>query len=122
MFKATRLRMLILAVVLGIAIASVAGITFSSSSAGDKNVVTAIRYSDVVRFTIENDRVEILRAEVFDLAGKRLYDSGPVMGNALDWAMTTEAGERVAHGVYLYVITAWDSGGQLLKSQVGKLA
>ncbi len=36
--------------------------------------------------------------------------------------MTTEAGERVAHGVYLYVITAWDSQGQLVKSQVGKLA
>ncbi|NIR18128.1 MAG: hypothetical protein GWN86_31230, partial [Desulfobacterales bacterium] len=61
-------------------------------------------------------------AEVFDLGGKRLFDSGPTMGNALDWAMTTEAGERVAYGVYLYVVTAWDSGGELLKSQVGKLA
>jgi hypothetical protein len=64
----------------------------------------------------------ILRAEVFDLGGKRLFDSGPVIGNALDWAMTTEAGERAAHGVYLYVITAWDSQGELVKSQVGKLA
>jgi len=42
------------------------------------------------------------------------------MGNALDWAMTTESGDRVAHGVYLYVITAWDSRGELVKSQVGK--
>lgn len=68
-------RLLALAVVLGIAVASVAGITFSSAES--KGVVTGIRYSDVVRFTIENDRGEILRAEVFDLAGKRLFGSGP---------------------------------------------
>jgi len=73
-----------------------------------------------VRFVVQNEQVSILRAEVFDLGGKRLFDSGPVMGNALDWAMTTESGERASHGVYLYVITAWDSQGQLVKSQVGK--
>jgi len=111
MLRVTRFRLLMLAVVLGIAVASVAGVTFSSNSAGDKNVVTAIRYSDAVRFTVQSDRVEILRAEVFNLSGKRLFDSGPTMGNALDWSMSTEAGERVAHGVYFYVITAWDSQG-----------
>jgi hypothetical protein len=107
MFRTTRLRMLMLAVVLGIAVASVAGITFSSTES--KGVVTAVRYSDVVRFTVQNDQVEIVRAEVFDLAGKRLFDSGPTMGKALDWNMSSESGERVAHGVYLYAITAWDS-------------
>lgn len=35
-------RLLALAVVLGIAVASVAGITFSSSSAADKAAVTAV--------------------------------------------------------------------------------
>ena len=58
--------------------------------------VTAVRYSDVVRFAVQNAQVEILRAEVFDLRGKRLFDSGPVMGNALDWNMSTEADEQVA--------------------------
>ena len=76
----------------------------------------------MVRFAVQNEQVAVLRAEVFNLAGKQLFDSGPTMGDTLDWAMTTEAGERVAHGVYLYVITAWDSQGQLVKSQVGKLA
>jgi hypothetical protein len=76
MVRLAKFRLLALAVVLGIAVASVAGITFSSSSAGDKGVVTAIRYSDAVRFTVQNDQVEILRAEVFDLAGKRLFDGG----------------------------------------------
>jgi len=77
MLKLTGFRLLMLAVVLGIAVASVAGITFSSSPAGDKGVVTAIRYSDVVRFAVQNEQVAVLRAEVFNLSGKRLYDSGP---------------------------------------------
>jgi len=80
MLRATRLRVLMLAVVLGITVASVAGITFSSSPAGDKSAVTAIRYSDVVRFTVQNEKVAVLRAEVFNLSGKRLFDSGPVIG------------------------------------------
>ncbi|MCR4405260.1 MAG: hypothetical protein NUW06_08335 [Candidatus Acetothermia bacterium] len=121
MLKVTRFRLLMLTMVLGIAVASVAGITFSSSSA-EKGVVTAIRYSDVIRFAVQDEQAAVMRAEVFNLTGKRLYDSGPVMGRALDWAMTTEAGERVANGVYLYVITAWDSQGELAKSQAGKLA
>lgn len=50
-------------------------------------------YDDAVRCTIQNDEVTILRADVFNLAGKRLFDCGPVMGNALDSAMTTEADE-----------------------------
>jgi len=77
MVRLAKFRLLALAIVLVIAVASVAGITFSSNSAGGKGVITAIRYSDVVRFTVQNEKVEILRAEVFDLAGKRLFDSGP---------------------------------------------
>ncbi|MCD5417750.1 hypothetical protein LR021_05315 [Candidatus Bipolaricaulota bacterium] len=67
----------------------------------------ALNYDDRVRFVVEGANIEILRAEVFDLAGRRLFDSEPVSGNTLDWAMTTEAGEQVAYGVYLYVITPW---------------
>lgn len=75
MLRVTRFRLLMPAVVLGLAVVSIGGITFSSSSAGDKNVVTAIRYSDVVRFTVQNEKVALLRAEVFDLARKWLFDS-----------------------------------------------
>ena len=96
MLRVTRFRLLMLVVVLVLAIASVAGITFSSSSAGGKGVVTAIRYSDAVRFTVQNEKVSIVRAEVFNLSGKRLFDSGPVQGNALDWNMSTEAGGQAS--------------------------
>ena len=83
MLRVTRFRLLMLVVVLSIAVASVAGITFSSNSAGDNGVVTAIRYSDAVRFAVQDEKVAVMRAEVFDLGGKRLYDSGPVMAIAV---------------------------------------
>ena len=104
--------------------ALLAGSWMALQAVGGQNGVSvkALNYDDRVRFVIENEKASILRAEVFDLAGKRLFDSGPTMGNALDWDMSSESGERIAHGVYLYVITAWDSQGELLKSQVGKLA
>jgi len=116
MFKLNRLKFLGLVALL----TAVGGLVISQAAGGSS--IQATVYDDAVRFAVQNEKVAVLRAEVFNLSGKRLFDSGPVMGNALDWPMTTEAGERVAHGVYLYVITAWDSGGELVKSQVGKLA
>jgi len=77
MFRLAKFRLLALVVVLGIAVASVAGITFSSNSAEGKGIVTAVRYSDAVRFAVQNEQVAVLRADVFNLSGKRLYDSGP---------------------------------------------
>ena len=82
-----------------------------SQAAGGQSGVRALVYNDAVRFMVQNEKVALLRAEVFDLGGKRLFDSGPVMGNALDWNMSSESGERVAYGVYLYVITAWAPKG-----------
>jgi hypothetical protein len=114
MFKRGRFKVAMVAAVLIALLTAVGGLVISQAAGGSD--IQATVYDDAVRFTVQNDRVEILRAEVFDLSGKHLFDSGPTMGNALDWNMTTEAGERVAHGVYLYVITAWDSGGELLRS------
>ncbi len=121
MRQVSKLKLLVLAAVLG---ALLAGGWMALQAVGKQNgiAVKALNYDDRVRFVVEGQNVSILRAEVFDLAGRRLFDSGPIAGKALDWTMTTMEGERVAHGVYLYVITAWDSQGQLLKSQVGKLA
>jgi hypothetical protein len=125
MFKQNRLKLLGLAVVL-LALLAGAGGWVALQALGGQNSATiavkALNYDDRVRFVVEGTNISILRAEVFDLAGRRIFDSGPVAGNALDWMMTNEEGERVAYGVYLYVITAWDSRGELLKSQVGKLA
>jgi len=99
MFKFNRFKLLGVAAVLVALLTAVGGLVISQA-AGGQGGIRATVYNDAVRFVVQNEQVSILRAEVFDLGGKRLFDSGPVMGNALDWAMTTEAGERAAHGVY----------------------
>jgi len=93
-YKVGKFKLLGLAAVLIALLTAVGGLVISQAAGGSG--IQATVYNDAVRFAIQNEKVAVLRAEVFDLAGKRLFDSGPTMGNALDWAMTTEAGERVA--------------------------
>mgnify|MGYP006279109539 CR=1 FL=1 len=88
----------------------------------DGNEIQAIRQGSQIQFKIANDAIETMRTEIFNLGGQRLYDSGPTTGNSLQWPMTTEAGERVARGIYLYVIQAWGPNGELVKSRTGKVA
>ena len=93
-----------------------------TQAAGRGETLQILTYDNLVRFVIREQGASILRVEVFDPSGKRLYDSGPSLGNTLDWPLITNNGNRVAHGVYLYVVSAWDDQGELLKSRVGKLA
>ena len=106
--------------VLAIAILGAGGWVLLGSD--DGNEIQAIRQGSQIQFRIANNAVETMRTEIFNLGGKRLYDSGPTTGNSLNWPMTTEAGERVARGVYLYVIQAWGPDGELVKSRTGKVA
>jgi len=100
MFDRGKFKVAMVAAVLVALLTAVGGLVISQAAGGGSGIQATV-YDDAVRFTIQSEQVAILRAEVFNLAGKRMFDSGPVMGNALDWAMTTEAGERAAHGVYL---------------------
>lgn len=74
-----------------------------------------------VRFQIQGSGVDTAQVLVFDLSGKRLYDSGMTSPTALAWQLTTERGQRVANGVYLYLIRVRGSGTEKM-SAVHKLA
>ena len=78
MRKLGRFKLIGLVAVLIALLTTVGGLVISQ--AAGKSGVQAAVYDDVVRFTVQNEKVAILRAEVFDLAGKRLFDSGPVIG------------------------------------------
>ena len=80
MFDQGKFKAAMVAVVLVALLTAVGGLVISQ--AAGKSGVQAAVYDDVVRFTVQNEKVAILRAEVFDLGGKRLFDSGPVIGNA----------------------------------------
>lgn len=56
-----------------------------------------------------------MRVEVFAPSGELVFDSGAVLGQAIEWKMQTAAGARVADGVYLATITAIDAAGKRRK-------
>jgi len=45
-----------------------------SQAAGGSSIQTTV-YNDAVRFAVQNEKVAVLRARVFNLSGKRLFDS-----------------------------------------------
>jgi hypothetical protein len=86
---------------------------------GDSRL-TVEGYSDVVRF--EAAGVATLQVTIYDLSGKKVWDSGMVAGDSVDWDRNNERGERMAYGAYLYVAQGWEAGGELSFKKNGKLA
>lgn len=87
-------------------------------SGGDS--FTATPYADVIRFKAQG--VASLQVQIFDLSGRKLWDSGVVSGNVVDWNRTNEWGERLAFGTYLYAAQGWNASGGLIFAKSGKLA
>ncbi len=78
----------------------------------DKNpIVTASVTTDGVRISAPSAVVQ-LRLEVYDDAGQKLLDTEQRGGNVLDWHLQGSAGERVADGTYLCVVTVKDPSGR----------
>lgn len=71
--------------------------------------VTAAVTADGARFTAPAG-VNQMRLEVFSPAGERLFDSGFLGGNVLDWS---PGAQPQADGSYLYVVTIRDLSGLL---------
>lgn len=98
-----------------------------------QSVGTELRVSDIlatpnpvaaggyVDFVVLGQGIAEIQVEVFNLAGARVYDSGFVSGNTLSWNLTANAGDTVANGVYLYVVTVRGFNGEVVRSQVRKL-
>lgn len=74
-----------------------------------------------IRFLASGPEVEALRVQVFNLAGRPLYDSGFLAGGALEWDPMNGRCEPLANGVYLYVVTVKAYDGSLIRSEVRKL-
>lgn len=73
-----------------------------------------------VRFAVQGEGIKGISVQVYNLAGKKIYDSGPVSGNELVWPMIDHTGRPVANGVYFYIVTV--KGAVTAKqSAIGKL-
>jgi len=88
-------------------------ITFSPNPIG--------RSHNTAYFTVEGQAISGMKVEIFDLSGLRVWDSGFVAGNTLEWNLMNDRGEALANGVYLYVVTVRGQGGELIRSKARKI-
>lgn len=70
---------------------------------------------------LSNAPTESLRLEVYGLDGHKVYDSGTKRGRLLSWNWQNDHGQRLANGVYLYVMTGRTTDGRFYKSEVRKI-
>src|SRR5882724_9972437 len=77
-------------------------------------------YADKTRFESQEENTEF-RVEVFNSSGQKMFDSGFVTGQTLDWNMLDQQGEAVADGVYDYVVTVKKRHGKERATQSRQL-
>jgi hypothetical protein len=78
-------------------------------------------YADKTRFESQEENTEF-RVEVFNSSGQKMFDSGFVAGQTLDWNMRDQQGEPVADGVYECFVTVKNRHGRERATQSGQLA
>ena len=101
-----------------VAFASV-GPTLAADSA-DPLEFKATPYKNTVRFKVEGTPVDKLSVQIFDLSGRRVYQ-GESTSYALDWARTSQGGDRLNKGTYLYAMKAQKPDGTTVRSGIGKM-
>jgi hypothetical protein len=74
-----------------------------------------------IEFAIDGQGVSSAQVEVFDLKGRKVFDSGEVQDNTFTWNLQNNAGQRLANGVYLYVVRVRGFDGREYVSEVRKL-
>jgi hypothetical protein len=80
-----------------------------------------VQESGAVRFAAQGADVAAVKVEVFNLTGRLVYASDFTDGNVLHWNGLSNAGQPLANGVYLYVLTAKARNGDVVRTKVQKL-
>lgn len=83
-----------------------------AASKDSPDTVTAFASGDHVRFTAPSSIVQI-RLEVYNLAGRKLFDNEVRGGNVLDWQLRDGQAEPLADDTYLCVVTVKNVSGKL---------
>ncbi len=72
-------------------------------------------------FRVEGQQIAAVQVDVYNLKGEKLFDSGAVAGQTLRWDLQAGSSNRLANGVYLYVVTVRGTDGRVIRDQVRKL-
>src|SRR5262245_3537349 len=83
--------------------------------------IGATVYRDKVRFESQG-QIKEFRVEVFNPSGQKLFDSGFVADQTLDWNMLDQEGQPVADGVYDYLVTTRRRSGKKSEMQSAQLS
>ena len=73
-----------------------------------------------IQFKAQGLETAQLEVQVYSLTGKLIFDAAQ-NGNTLSWNMRNTNGQRMANGIYLYVVTSRGSDGKMIRSGVKKL-
>ena len=76
---------------------------------------------DTVTFKVEGKDIASTKLEVFAASGKQVYTTDYTQGTTTTWKLTTNEGQPVPNGVYLYQVKAKGTEGQTTTSQFEKL-
>ncbi|MCS6902830.1 MAG: hypothetical protein NZO41_00925 [Candidatus Bipolaricaulota bacterium] len=82
--------------------------------------VMVLAQREGVQFKFLGQGTREFSVQVFDLSGRSVYTSNWSRTSAL-WTLTNDQGQRVAKGIYLYVITVRGANGEVAKSKIQKL-
>lgn len=86
------------------------------------NRVQTLTLPNEIQFALIGNGIQSAQVRVFSMSGQLIHDSGMGTGNALSWNLLNQHGQRVANGVYFYVVTVQDAQGKTLQSTINKLA
>ena len=84
------------------------------------DALTVSAQSDRIVFAAHGADVRSVRVEVFNAGGERVFSDRSLTGR-LAWSKTTNTNERLANGVYFYVVQLTDSHGRSVRTEVKTL-
>jgi hypothetical protein len=85
------------------------------------NSPNPIRDVHTTTFTVKGVGIEAIKVQIFDLAGRVVFDSG-WQPNDYDWHVQSNTGETLANGIYLYIVTVRGPNGETVVTETRKLA
>jgi hypothetical protein len=96
-------------------------VSFAPSASHIVAAQALVQEPSAVRFVAQGADVAAVKVEVFSLTGRLVYASDFTDGNVLHWNGLSNAGQPLANGVYLYVLTAKARTGDVVRTKVQKL-
>ena len=75
-----------------------------------------------VTFWVDGVDAAQISIQILDLSGREVFASGMQLGVSFHWSLINNQGNRVPNGVYLCHVTAVDTFGEIIQTEVKPIA